>query len=130
MLNHFREAAAEFAIGKGAQQFRICKHQLRRIEGSDQIFSLRKIDASFAAYRTVDLGDEGCGDMDKFHTAQVSSRRKAGHITDHSTANRDKERLAIGAGAAKGARNVFHTAEILVGFGVIEEMNGPAFRNV
>jgi hypothetical protein len=58
--------------------------------------------------------------VDKLHPAQVGSSGKTGHVTDHAATNRNHQRFAIGAGAAKRPRNVFYIAEILGGFGVIE----------
>jgi hypothetical protein len=36
--------------------------------------------------------------------------------------------MTIGPGAAERACDLFHAAEIFCGFGVIEEVNGAAFR--
>jgi len=66
----------------------------------------------------------------ELHSAQEDSSGKTGYVADHPAANRDNKRLAIGACAAKGAGDLFHAAEILCGFGVIEEMNGAASRKL
>jgi len=60
------------------------------------------------------------------HSAQKHSSGKTGYVANHAAANRDHKRLAICSCAAKGAGDPFHAAEILCGFGVIEEMNGAA----
>src|SRR5712692_3690237 len=91
VLDDLRESAAEFTIGKRAQQFRIGKHQQGRVERADQVLPLRKIDAGLAADGAVHLGDERRRDVHKFHTAQEYSGGEARHITDDAAANRDHE---------------------------------------
>ncbi len=91
VLDDLRESAAEFTVGKRAQQFRIGKHQQGRIERSDQVFPLRKIDSGLATDGAVHLGDERRRDVHKFHTAQEDGSGKTGYIADHAAANRNNQ---------------------------------------
>src|SRR6266446_4889440 len=74
VLDDFGEAAAEFAVREGAQQFWIGQHEARRIERAEEIFSLGEIHAGLAADRTIHLRDDGYRHMrSEEHTSELQS---------------------------------------------------------
>ena len=61
----------------GRQSFRIGQHEAGLMEGADQVFAVRGIDARLAANRAIDLGQKRCRDLYETHAAAQNTGRKA-----------------------------------------------------
>ena len=67
----------------------IDEHQLRLIEGTDQILSIVVIDPGLAADAGVHLGEQRGRHLHVGNAAQISRRGKAGEIADHAATKRE-----------------------------------------
>ena len=65
------------------------------MEGADEIFALRGIDAGFAANRAVNLRQQRGGDLHEIHAAAQDTGGKTGEITDNTAAKGDDQIAAL-----------------------------------
>ncbi len=56
---------------------------------------MRCVDAGFAANGGVDLGEEGCGDLDEGKAAEGGRGGEAGEVADHASAQGDDGGAAL-----------------------------------
>src|SRR5882762_9775128 len=98
VLDDFGEAAAEFAVWEGAQQFWVGEHQARRVECTDEIFPFGEIHPSFAADRTVHLRDDSRRHVYQSDATQKGCRDESGNVADDSASYGNNHRLAVHAG--------------------------------
>jgi hypothetical protein len=76
---------------------------------SDQILAARMVDAGLAAHRRVHLGQQRRGHLDERDPALIAGGRKAGHVADHSAAERDDAGVA---GESIGDQHIEHPGNI------------------
>jgi len=126
-LDAFHEASAEFAIGKGAENADVSENCSGMMKAANEVFAFGKIDAGLAADRRVDLGEEGCGDLQVADAAHEDGGNEAADVTDDAAAECDEERSAIAAGADHLTKDVSDTFDGLVFFACREEENGGRF---
>lgn len=88
------------------------------VKGADQILAGAGIDAGLAANGTVDLGKQGCWQLDEIHPSQEAGRGKPHKITNDAAAQRHQHGLAVQA----QPEQVFHELAVLPkGFGCFPE---------
>ena len=88
VFHGFGVAGQEFARRQGLEDPDIGEDQGRLMERPDQVLALGGVDSSFAADRTVDLGQQTGRDLDDVDAAQHDAGREAGEIADDAAAIR------------------------------------------
>ena len=61
------------------------------MKGTDQVFTQGMIDAGLAAHRGIDLGQQGCRQLNESDPAQKAGGSEAGQVTHHAAAQGDKD---------------------------------------
>jgi hypothetical protein len=97
VLDHFGQPGAVLPHGKGLQHRRIDQHAARLPETADHVLGGGQVDTDFAAHRTIDLGQERRGNLKERQAAREGGGHKARQIADHSAADSDNRRLAVGS---------------------------------
>ncbi len=59
------------------------------MEGSDEVFALRRVDRGLAADRGIDLGQQRGGDLNVASATPQDARCEAGQVADHPAAERN-----------------------------------------
>ncbi len=88
-LDDFCIAGERLAPGQGVEKGRVSDHQVRLMEGADQVLAVTRIDAGLAAHRAVDLRQQGGGNLDETRTALENGRGKAGQVPHRAAAKGD-----------------------------------------
>ncbi len=114
-LDALIEACAEFALGEGVEDVRVCKDGAGVVEATDQIFAGGEIDTGFATDRRVDLRKEGGWDLDVVNAAHVDGSEEAGDVADDAAAEGDEERGTVGSGSGEASGESFYATEAFVG---------------
>ena len=89
VLDDLGIAGAHLAWGQSGQRVEIGQHQSRLVEGADQVLARGGVDRRLAADGAVDLGEQGCRQLNEAATALEYRRRKAGEVADDSAAERE-----------------------------------------
>ncbi len=113
VLDDFGITTADFARGQGRQNIEVAKHQTRLPESADQVLALLMVDRRLAADRRIDLGQDGCRDLDEVDTAHIDGAGKARQVADDAAAERDDDVLAVEAGLQHGVQ---HELQAVIGF--------------
>ncbi len=86
-----------FARRQGVERGRVDQDAQRLQEGPDHVFRFGQIDADLATHGTIDLGQQRSGNLQEAEAPGVGGGNEAGQVADHAAADRDDDRLAIGA---------------------------------
>ena len=86
VFHHLAITRQKIAFRQGAQHIGIGQHQHGLIKRAHQIFAMRRVDPGFATDGTVDLRQQGRGDLHKAHPAPDHGSGKSGQIADHPAA--------------------------------------------
>jgi hypothetical protein len=97
VFDDFGEAGAVFAAGEGAEGIQIAQHESGLPEGADEVLSGGEVDAGFASYGAIDLGEEGGGYLDEGDSAEVGGGDESGEVTDDAPAQGHDEGAAFQA---------------------------------
>ena len=89
VFQHFGIARAHFAHRQRVERGEIGEHQRRLVERADQILARRGVDRGLAADRTVDLRQQGGGQLHEAASALEDRAGEAGEIADHAAAQRE-----------------------------------------
>jgi hypothetical protein len=98
VLHHLGIAGAQLAWRQGGQHVRVGQHQLRLMEGADEVLAMARIDAGLAADRAVDLGEQGGRDLHIRNAAQQDRRAESGKVADHAATEGDDRCRALDPG--------------------------------
>ena len=90
VLDHFREARGELAIGQRAQAIGVDQHGARLVERADHVLAQRMIDAGLAADGRVDLREQRRRNLHERHAALVDRRGESRDVADDAAAQRDQ----------------------------------------
>ena len=96
VLDHFAQSGAILARREGVERRGVDQHAERLEERPDHVLRLRQIDADLAADGAVDLGEQRRRDLQEADAAGVGGGDEAGQVADHSAADGDDQRTAIG----------------------------------
>src|SRR5262249_39967648 len=81
--------------------------------GSDQVFAGLEIDARFSADGTVDLSEQGGGNLDEGDATQITGGDETREVTDDTAAECDDEGLAFQAMRGEFVETLFHELHAL-----------------
>ena len=95
VLDHFRQAGAQFALGQRVEGVEVRDHATRLVEGADQILAAGVVDRGLAAYGGVHQREQGRRNLDVGDAALVGGRGEAGNISHHPSAERDDRGAAV-----------------------------------
>ena len=88
------------------------------VKCTNQVLTLRVVDARLAAHRRVNLREQRCRHLDEGHATHVARSGKTGDISHHTTTERNDRCVTIGATCTKGIEYGLHGLESLVCFAV------------
>ena len=121
VLDDFGEAFVKLARWQGAERVGIGNDEAWLMEGPDEIFAAGSVDAGLAADGTIDLGDDGGGDLNAGNAAVVNGGSESREVADHAAAESHEHggsvepRLNHGVADFRG---------LLEGFGGLSSGNG------
>ncbi len=81
VLDDFRQSRPVVPVGQSVERGRIDEDAERLMEGADEVFTLRMVDADLSADRAVDVGQERRGHLDEGDAAGVGGGREAGRVS-------------------------------------------------
>ncbi len=113
VFDHFRVAGGEFARRQRGEAAGVGEHQRGLVEGADQIFAVRGIDAGLAADRGIDLRQHGGRNLHEIHAAPQARGGEAGEIAHHAAAERDQQVAALHARVQRGFAKLLEVRKIL-----------------
>ncbi len=90
-------------MAEPSQHVEVGDHGDRRVEGSDEVLPLGRVDAGLAAHGRIDHRGDGGGDLEHVDAAQPGGRDEAGEIRRRAAAEPDHEVLAADLGLAAHA---------------------------
>ena len=86
VLDDFGEAFVKLARWQGAERVGIGNDVARLMEGPDEIFAAGGVDAGLAADGTIDLGDDGGGNLNAGNAAVVNGGSESREVANHAAA--------------------------------------------
>ena len=107
IFGDFGVAGAELARRQRIEHGSIGDHQHRLMERTDQIFSLRRVDAGLAADRGIDLRQQRSRHLHEIDAAAQDRGSKAGEVADHAAAERNHEIVALDLGCDQSLAHLF-----------------------
>jgi hypothetical protein len=94
-LDHFEEARAELAFGKGREHVDVNDHELRLVKCAGKILTLGEIYAGLTTDRSVHLREQSGGDLDQWDSAQVAGCSESREVTDYAASEGDDAGFAV-----------------------------------
>ena len=85
-LDDLRHAGGQLPPGQRTQAIGVRQHQGGLIEAADEVFPLRQVQAGFAAYAAVHLGQQGGGHLDQRDAPQDGPGQKARQVAGNAAA--------------------------------------------
>ena len=91
VLDDFGDPFVKFAPRQSGERRGVGDDQHGLVKASDEILAVARIDAGLPANCAIDLGDDGCRNLDVRDAAVIDSRREAGQVAhDAAPQRRDK----------------------------------------
>ncbi len=114
VLDNLGQTCTQFAGGQGVQHVQVTHDQLWLVKRANHVLAKRMVDGRLAAYRGIDLGQQGRGYLHKRHTAHVTRRSKTGHVTNHATAQRKQDSFPVTAVFQQRVKNQLQGLPVLI----------------
>ena len=127
VFDDFGHAGGELAWRQGGEGGGVDEHGLRLVEGADEVFALRVVDAGFAAHRGIDLRQQGGRDLQAGDTALVGGGGETRDVAGDAAAEGDDEAVAVVAGGNKGIEDLCVAGEVFVRLAVRQVYGDDGF---
>src|ERR1019366_1218792 len=122
-LNDFVKAGMVFAGGEGGEHGGIDQRGERLVEAADQVLARDEVGTGLAADRSVDLGEEGGGDLNYGNAAHEDGGKETAEIGDDAAADGDDEAGTVGAALGHLIGKGLHVGHALGVFPALEEQD-------
>ena len=116
VLHYLSQPSRKLALRQRGKGIEVNQHLLGLMESPDQVFTQLVVDPGFAPDRRVHLCQQRCRHLNKICAAQKAGRSKARHISDHSSAQGDKEAVPFVTVSERRIENFLHRVEVLACF--------------
>ena len=117
-LDDLRGARHDFPFGESGQHVQVDEDRRRLVEGAHQVFARGSVHPGFAAHRSIDHGQQGCGHLDHPHAPHPGCGNETGQVGGGSPTDADHHVPAAECFLPQLVPAVFRHREGFAGFGV------------
>src|SRR5690606_24507459 len=95
MFKNFGKSGSQFCRWQRVEKTAVNHRQRRLLKHADVVLKSQKINSELSAYTRIHLGKKGCRNKHKVDTSFISRCAKTTHVTKYTSANNNKQSMAV-----------------------------------